>query len=136
MALTTTYVSGAVGANDKVINVNAFTSPASAGVGPQVLGRFATGEYVLITYNNSTALETVRGYMGSRAVALVHDRDVGPDGSHVREPGGAGRRQGRPAPGRGPHRHDAGGDVGRRPPQHPVPQLAGWRASRRRSSGR
>jgi len=69
MALTTTYVSGAVGANDQIINVNAFTSPATSGISYKVWGRFATGEYVLITGNNSTALQVVRGYNGSRAVA-------------------------------------------------------------------
>lgn len=69
MSLTTTYASGAVGASDQVINVNAFTSPANAGISAKTLGRFATGEYVLITGNTSTALQVVRGYLGSRAVA-------------------------------------------------------------------
>ncbi len=69
MALTTTYVSGAVGATDPVINVNAFTNPSTSGISYKVWGRFATGEYVLITSNNSTALSVVRGYNGSRAVA-------------------------------------------------------------------
>ncbi len=69
MALTTTYVSGAVARDDKTINVNAFTNPSTAGISYKVWGRFATGEYVLITFNNSTALSVVRGYNGSRAVA-------------------------------------------------------------------
>ncbi len=69
MALTTTYVSGAVGASDPVINVNAFTNPSTPGISYKVWGRFATGEYVLITGNTSTALNVVRGYNGSRAVA-------------------------------------------------------------------
>jgi len=69
MALTTTYSSGALTAGASVIVVNAFTNPASAGIGPKVLGRFATGEYVLITGNVGTSLQVVRGYTGSAAVA-------------------------------------------------------------------
>ncbi len=69
MALTTTYNSGALAAGASVINVNAFTSPITSGISPKAIGRFATGEYVLITGNNSTALNVVRGYMGSAAVA-------------------------------------------------------------------
>ncbi len=69
MALTTTYVSGSTAAGVSIINVNAFTSPASAGISPKVLGRFATGEYVLVAGNSSTALNVVRGYLGSAAVA-------------------------------------------------------------------
>lgn len=69
MALTTTYVSGAVTASANTVNVAAFTSPASAGISANTIGRFATGEYVLITGNSSTALSVVRGYNGSRAIA-------------------------------------------------------------------
>ena len=69
MALTTTYVSGAIAANDQIINVNAFTNPSTSGITYKVFGRFASGEYVLITGNNSTAVQVVRGYNGSRAVA-------------------------------------------------------------------
>ena len=69
MALTTTYISGAVAAGDQVINVNAFTSPALVGITPKTVLRFATGEYCLVTGNSSTALSVVRGYLGSRAVA-------------------------------------------------------------------
>lgn len=69
MALTTTYVSGTTALGAAVLNVNAYTSPALAGMSPKIMGRFATGEYVLITGNNSTALNVVRGYNGSAAVA-------------------------------------------------------------------
>lgn len=69
MALTTTYASGAVAAGDKVVNVNAFTSPAQPGISPKTLLRFATGEYCLVTSVNGTALSVVRGYNGSRAAA-------------------------------------------------------------------
>jgi len=70
MALTTTYASGAVSATSKTIGVNAYTSPALASsVGPKIIGRFATGEYVLITSAIGTALDVVRGYNGSTAVA-------------------------------------------------------------------
>ena len=73
MALSTTYVAGAVtsGATGvgSTISVAAFTSPATAGISVDVLGRFATGEYVLITGNTGTTLNVVRGYLGSRAVA-------------------------------------------------------------------
>lgn len=69
MALTTTYTSGAVTATAQTFGVNAYTSPASGGIGPNVLGRWATGEYVLITGYTGTTLSVVRGYLGSRAVA-------------------------------------------------------------------
>lgn len=69
MALTTTYVSGAVSATAGSVVVNAFTSPATSGISYKVLGRFATGEYVLITGNTSTSLQVVRGYLGSTPVA-------------------------------------------------------------------
>ncbi len=68
MALTTTYVSGAVTATAQTVGVNAYSSPALAGISPTILGRFATGEYVLITGANGTTLNVVRGYNGSRAV--------------------------------------------------------------------
>ena len=69
MALTTTYSTGAVTAQAPTFAVNAFTNPASPGISAKVLGRFATGEYVLITGNTSTTLRVVRGYLGSRAGA-------------------------------------------------------------------
>lgn len=69
MSLTTTYSSGAVLAGAQTVALNAFTNPSTAGMSPKVLGRFATGEYVLITGNTSTTVNVVRGYLGSRAVA-------------------------------------------------------------------
>lgn len=69
MALTTTYVTGAVTSGAGVISVNAFTNPAQTGISPRTILRFATGEYCLVTGANSTALSVVRGYMGSMAVA-------------------------------------------------------------------
>lgn len=69
MALTSTYVTGAVTASAGSIVVNAFTSPAQVGITPKTLLRFATGEYCLVTNNSSTTLQVVRGYLGSRAVA-------------------------------------------------------------------
>jgi hypothetical protein len=58
-----------VAVGDQNILLNAFTNPSTAGMSYKVLGRFATGEYVLITGTNSTTISTVRGYLGSRAVA-------------------------------------------------------------------
>ncbi len=75
MALTTTYASGATTATTSVIGVNAYTSPASSGIGPKVLGRYATGEYVLITGFVGTSLQVVRGYNGS--VAKAHSQYEG-----------------------------------------------------------
>jgi hypothetical protein len=69
MSLSTTYSSGAVTAGAQTVALNAFTSPATAGLSAKVIGRFATGEYVLITGNTSTTVNVVRGYLGSRAVA-------------------------------------------------------------------
>lgn len=69
MALTTTYSSGAVTAGAQTVALNAFTNPSTAGMSAKVLGRFATGEYVLITGNTGTTANVVRGYLGSRAVA-------------------------------------------------------------------
>ncbi len=69
MALTTTYASGAVAADSKTVGVAAYTSPISAGISPKAIGRFATGEYVLITAAVGTALSVVRGYMGSTPIA-------------------------------------------------------------------
>jgi len=69
MALSTTYAAGAVAASAKYATLNAFTNPASAGIGPNTIGRFATGEYVLITGAVGTTVEMVRGYMGSAAKA-------------------------------------------------------------------
>ncbi len=68
MALTTTTLAGAATATAGVINLTAFTNPTTAGISPKVLLRFATGEYCLVTGNTSTAVQVVRGYMGSRAV--------------------------------------------------------------------
>lgn len=68
MALTTTYSTGALTADATVVNVNAFTNPSASGR-PKTILRFATGEYVLVTGNVGTALQVVRGYNGSRAVA-------------------------------------------------------------------
>ncbi len=68
MALSTTYAAGAVAAGDSLLTLNAFTNPATGPIGPQVIGRFATGEYVLITSSaNSPTVSVVRGYNGSRA---------------------------------------------------------------------
>ena len=72
MALTTTYVSGAVAATDPVINVNAFTNPSTAGISYKVWGRFATGEYVLITSNNSTALSLVSSVAAQRVKVYAY----------------------------------------------------------------
>lgn len=69
MALTTAYCSGAVAAGAQTVALNAFTNPSTAGMSAKVLGRFATGEYVLITGNTGTTANVVRGYLGSRAVA-------------------------------------------------------------------
>lgn len=69
MALTTTYCAGAVSATANTVTVNAFTNPASAGIGPKTLLRFATGEYCLVTAVNGTTLSLVRGYLGSAAAA-------------------------------------------------------------------
>lgn len=76
MALTTTYVTGAVSSGApsssgslNTVGLNAFSSPAVAAVGPKVMGRFATGEYVLITGNIGTTVQVVRGYNGSRPAA-------------------------------------------------------------------
>ena len=69
MALTTTYVTGAVAAGAQTVALNAFTNPTTAGMSYQVMGRFATGEYVLITGNTTTTINVVRGHNGSRAVA-------------------------------------------------------------------
>ncbi len=69
MALTTTYISGAVGASDQNVSLAAFTSPALVGISPKVIGRFATGEYVNITGNSSTTIFVQRGTMGSATAA-------------------------------------------------------------------
>ncbi len=70
MALTTTYISGAVAAGATKIKLNAFTNPGSSGIGPVTWLRFATGEYCLVTdTTNSPTLEVVRGHRGSAAVA-------------------------------------------------------------------
>jgi len=69
MAITTTYCSGAVGAGDVNIALNAFTNPATAGISAKTILRFATGEVCLVTGNVSTTVNVVRGYAGTRAVA-------------------------------------------------------------------
>ncbi len=72
MALTTTYITGAVARDAIRMTLNAYTSPALAGITPIVLGRFATGEYVQITDSaNSPTVGVARGEVGSRAVAHV-----------------------------------------------------------------
>jgi len=68
MALTTTTALAA-SATAQTIGVAAYTSPALAGISPTILGRYATGEYVLITGATGTALSVVRGYNGSAAKA-------------------------------------------------------------------
>jgi len=70
MALSTTYVPGAITATANKVKLNAFTNPGSSGIGPLTILRFATGEYCLVTDASlSPTLEVVRGWNGSRAVA-------------------------------------------------------------------
>ncbi len=70
MALTTTYTTGAVTATQGTFTVNAYTAPSVGPIGPVKIGRWATGEYCLITDDsNSPTLAIVRGWNGSRAVA-------------------------------------------------------------------
>lgn len=70
MALTTTYLSGAVSASANTAALHAFTNPAQVGITAKTLLRFATGEYCLVTGNPaSTTVALVRGYFGSAAVA-------------------------------------------------------------------
>jgi len=75
MSLSTTYIPGAVSASPagalSTIVVNAYSRPTGArNGGPQVMGRFATGEFVLVTDDSlSPTLQVVRGFNGSRAVA-------------------------------------------------------------------
>jgi len=70
MALTTTYITGAVTATQTTITVNAYTAPSVGAIGPVKMLRFVTGEYCLISDDsNSPTLAVVRGWNGSRAVA-------------------------------------------------------------------
>ncbi len=74
MALTTTYLAGALSATPsgpaQFITLNAYTAPSVGPIGALKMGRFATGEYFLITDDsNSPTLQVVRGWNGSRAVA-------------------------------------------------------------------
>ncbi len=68
MALTTTYSTGALAIGATNITLAAFTNPATGGIGPKTLLRFATGEYCLVTSVTGTTLGVVRGYRGSSAV--------------------------------------------------------------------
>jgi hypothetical protein len=73
MALTTTYVNGAVSATPtgkQIITLAAYTAPSVGAIGALKMLRFATGEYCLITDDsNSPTLEVVRGWNGSRVLA-------------------------------------------------------------------
>ncbi len=74
MALTTTYLAGALSATpsgpSQFLTLNAYTAPSVGAIGAVKMGRFATGEYFLITDDSaSPTLQVVRGWNGSRAVA-------------------------------------------------------------------